>query len=232
MAKKNLGNIDERVISDSDLVREVLGTKMKDRPLVFYRSLPSDPQVANLIKKSSLVMRPFSYAKPGIRKDIPLSYGRKDPVLFRIIDHIGEWEDTGPYLGSGNHWVEAMNLDPVRLRKISEGTFTASDLYRQVGTKSKDESKVWQGTYTVDEINPSLKISLLNELRNDPGFLRELIQRAEYFRSSNHPPMKKLNEKHLQYFDWAKSLSPAKVSDVEARKVLLDLKEQIAKLKP
>jgi len=226
--------IEERVLTDGELVKQVLGSSPQNKPLVFYRSIPRDPVVESIIQKPSFVLRPFSFTKPGIRKDIPLSYGLLDPVLFRILDPHGEWEDTGYFLGtSQGRWNEAINLDPVRLLKLSEGRFKASDLYRQVGSDNVvDDQEVWQGTYSVDKLSPSDKLRLLDELREDPGFLRELRQRAKYFSPATDNPHKgRLNEKYMQYFSWARDIPPRDIKDEKTRLLLQKLHEDIDTLR-
>lgn len=231
-SKKDFRHLDGKFISDSDLVQTVLGSASVDRPQVFYRSLSSSPQIKKLLGRSSFVLRPFSFAKPGVRKDIPLSYGGvKDPVLLRIVDPHKEWEDTGPYFGFNSNWAEAFNLNPAYLRKISEGVFKVGDLYRQVGSNSSDSDQVWQGTYAVERVNPADRIKLLHELKGDFGFLRQLRDLAVDFRLSENPYRKKLNEKYLEYFEWAKSISPGSVSDAQAREMLEELQDRISKIK-
>lgn len=228
------GRIEDRVLTDSELVKQVLGSSPQDKPLVFYRSIPRDQAVNGIIRRSSFVLRPFSYTKPGTKGDIPLSYGLSDPVLFRILDPHGEWEDTGYFLGtSQGRWNEAINLDPVRLKKLSAGRFKASDLYRQVGRDNVgDDTEVWQGTYSVDKLSPSAKLELLGELREDPGFLGELRQRVKYFSpATSNPHRGRLNEKYLTYFDWARSIPPSDIKDEKTRMLLQKLHGEIDTLR-
>ena len=229
--KDKISKLEDRIITDSDLIKMILGSKAEDNPLIFYRSLSENPKIRNSISKPSFVIRPFSHAKPGIKRDIPLSYGTNTPLVLRIVDPIGAWEDTGKYRGLGENWEEAMNLDPVNLLKIHEGVFKASDLYRQVGRQVKDPSNIWQGTYIVDQrINPLVKSNLLNQFKDDYGFLKELNTRARKFKHSDNPHMKSLNQKYFEYFNWAKSLSSKDIKDTKTRDLLRDLQDRVSKL--
>ena len=52
----------------------------QERPLIFYRALEETKDVNRLIKNDETALRPWSYAAPGIKGDLPLAYGREKPV--------------------------------------------------------------------------------------------------------------------------------------------------------
>lgn len=69
-----------------------------------------------------------------------------DPVLIRIIDTEGEWEDTGRYWGMGKNWSESFTLDKTVLHKVNDEVKPLADLYKQVDHDSDDDRLVRQVT--------------------------------------------------------------------------------------
>lgn len=205
----------------------------ESRPKVFYRSFRDTEEVRKMLEQDEVIQRPFSYSLPGTTGDLPLSYGGKNPVLIRIIDTSGEWEDTGPSWGFSGSWNEAMNLDPVVLRKIDERVLGANDLYKQVEADViVDDVKITQATLMVDKFR-TIEIQASNSLEafvNDMGFWKEIGARAinfTIFRGNEHM-MRECN-KYLEYFDQTMRLDSDSAESEDVRVELEKTKIKIIK---
>ncbi len=241
---------EEDIITDKELVKstreisEKLGFRddifdnPKDRPKIFYRALMPTKEVHNSLEQDENIQRPFSFTMPGIKEDLPLSYGGTDPVLIRIIDTSGEWEDTAKYFYGerATNWNEAINLNPVVLRKIEKRSIKINDLYKQVGFIGFDgDEKVCQATFIVDKIqtkrvrmDKSLEIFL-----NDTGFWKKIEDMAKNFSYTNPTDGKytmKLNKKSSEYFNQTMQLDEEKAESEEAKQTLRKAKIEISRL--
>lgn len=209
-------NLDNKSFTDGELVGLVeevgveteLGDRIfegdADRPKIFYRCFRNSETVQQLISKEENVIRPFSFSMPGSKGEIPLSYGGDNPVVTRIIDTTGEWEDSGKFLGQAEgQWNEAINLNPVALRKVGEKKIKISEIYNQVGREVSGDEEVLEITYVVDK-NKTKELQKSGDLdvfREDVGFWKEIGRRARYLeRLSDNEDMRKLELKYLDYF--------------------------------
>jgi len=202
---------DEELISVVNSVSKEAGFKEggfeneENRPKIFYRCFRETPVVAELALKNESALRPFSYSLPGVKGDVPLAYGADKPILTRIIDVTGEWEDTGKYFGLGeDQWNEAINLNPVILRKVDDRKIKVTEIYKQVGLETSGEEEVRQITYIVDKQNTNeLKESgSLDSFIDDAGFWKEIGKRAKYLEGlSENENIRKLELKYLDYFE-------------------------------
>lgn len=229
----NLVELTRKTSQESGLKSDVFDNL--DRPKIFYRAFRPTEIVKKLLEKDENIQRPFMYSLPGTQGDLPLSYGGENPILIRIIDTGGEWEDTGKYWGFGENWKEAMNLDPVVLKKLNERTMEANDLYKQVGAEGIDvgPQKINQVTYIVDKIETEKlqQAKTLEPFINDVGFWKEISERAKKFRpAGENEHLQKLNKKYLEYFDQTMKLDENKAGTEEAKKALIKAKEEIQKL--
>ncbi|MBI3589725.1 MAG: hypothetical protein HY093_04940 [Candidatus Liptonbacteria bacterium] len=235
----------EKVLTDDELVNLIEGVGRevglegevfegdKNRPKVFYRVFRNNEAVSKLVAGEENAVRPFSFSMPGTKGEIPLSYGGNDPVVTRIIDTTGEWEDTGKFLKQGGEWNEAMNLDPAVLRKVSEGRVRVSDVYAQVGRENLEEGEVLEVTYIVDkERTEELKASgKLEVFADDAGFWKEIAKRAKHFVpvKGENSDLSRLNSKYLDYFKATMEVDPNLATDESTRKTLMEAKEEIVR---
>lgn len=230
---------EKELLTDDDLVslvNESAGQEVFDnaegRPKVFYRAFQNTEAVQKLLGEEEVALRPFMYTMPGINKDIPFSYGGEHPVLIRIVDTSGAWEDTGPYWFGEHNWNEAMNLDPVVLRKIDERQALATELYKQVGSDGVADINISQITLIVDkEATRKLQESKsLERFANDPGLFKEIGNWAENFSSFKNDSEvgRHLKFKYLQYFGETLNMDQEKITNPEARQMFEDAKEKIA----
>ena len=226
----------EGVLTDDELVSLVgeisqevglRGSVFEDdegRPKVFYRVFRNSEAISELVDQQETAIRPLSFSMPGVKGEIPLSYGGNDPVVTRIVDTTGEWKDTSKLFGYGEEWGEAMNLDPVALKKIFEQRVGVPEVYRQVGRESQEEGDVLEVTYVVDkEKTRALKgLGSLEVFADDAGFWKEISKRARNFSASKHsnPGLDLLNSKYLDYFRATMEVDVNSVTDIDARKAL------------
>ena len=232
LTDEELANLTRQIANEVGVEGDIFANS-ENRPLVFYRAFSPTKEVEELVAKDENIIRPFGYAMPGIvsgkSKDLPLAYGGENPVLIRIIDTGGYWEDTAPYWGFAPHpgtWDEAINIDPIVLKKINERSLTELEARRQIGREhGNEETPFRQITFVVDKVKTESLQNDPNNLEpflNDVGFWRELKERALNF----IPPVetneysKKLSKKYLEYFDKTIRVDEEKVVSEAAKQAL------------
>lgn len=208
-----------------------------ERPKVYYRAFQNTEQVQELFKNHDVMLRPFSYAQPGKwieekSADLPLSYGGTKPLLIRIIDTSGEFEDTGQYWGFGKNWVEAFTLGKVVLHKVGEEIKSEVDLYKQVGLEASGQDEIPQFTYILDRLatKEAQDKMTLEDFANDAGWWNEIANRAKGFSASNNEFMQRLNRKYLEYFDQTLNLPLEKSKTKDSSQALETAKVEISRL--
>ncbi len=236
-------NLDNKSFTDGELVGLVeevgveteLGGKIfegdKDRPKIFYRCFRNNEVVQKLISGDENIIRPFSFSMPGSKGEISLSYGGDNPVVTRIIDTTGEWEDSGKFSGQAKgQWNEAINLNPVALRKVGEKKIRVSEIYSQVGREVSGDEEVLEITYVVDK-NKTKELRESGDLdvfRDDAGFWKEIGRRARYLeRLSGNENMRKLELKYLDYFKAMFEVDGDLIEDETAKKEFETSKSEI-----
>ncbi len=208
------------------------------KPWVFYRAFQETPAVKELLAKNEIVLRPISFTAPGKwneeTKGLPLSYGER---LIRIIDTDGRWEDTtktSAHRTSGQRtWSEAINMEPVVLRKIDEKVLSVMDAYRQAGSEhSLTEDKVVQTTFVVDPVrtNEIISSKSLEPFANDVGWWEAIAKSANSFEPYviDDLALKQWEQKYLDYFQQTLNLDESKATNPEALKALREAKEKIS----
>lgn len=225
-----------REVSEEEGLKNDIFTEPGERPKVYYRAFQNTEEVQALLKSNDIMLRPFSYAKPGQwseekSADLPLSYGGTKPLLARIIDTGGEFEDTGPYWGFGKNWSEAFTLDKIVLHKIGEEVKSESDLYKQVGLDAPGEEKIPQFTFVLDKLatEEAKKRQTLEEFANDAGWWDEVISRAKNFSVTADKYGEHLNQKYLEYFDQTLKLPLEKAETEKSRESLEGAKIEISR---
>lgn len=252
---KRLGS-EEQILTDEQLVKKVrqavkeakiegdIFTQPEGQPKVFYRAFRPSEEILKWLEREENVQRPFSYAMPGMMvekpertTDLPVAYGGENPVLIRIVDTGGYWEDTAPYWFNkqSGQWTEAMNLDPVVLRKINERTLTETEARTQIGSSGGGKAEVRQATFIIDKIKTEQLRNSPNKLEaflEDTGFWKEISERAKNFDLgiSNTEQGSKLNAKYIEYFDRAVILDETKAGDEEAQQAINGAKAEIVTL--